>query len=153
MTDESPLSRRTAQPRVENEQQRPPTPAQSASDPSSDGPVPLTEPREGTPEPVTTPEGLADVVARFAAGAGPVALDAERASGYRYSQRAYLVQLRRSGAGTALIDPIPLADLSTLDEAIADAEWVHKVRDGWFSDLRPFVRADVRSPDRHSGSR
>ncbi len=34
------------------------------------------------------------------------------------------MQLRRSGAGTALIDPIPLADLSTLDEAIADAEWV-----------------------------
>ena len=28
---------------------------------------------------------------------------------------------------------------------IADAEWVHKVRDGRFSDLRPFVRADVRS--------
>ena len=68
--------------------------------------------------------GLADVVARFAAGTGPVAVDAERASGYRYSQRAYLVQLRRAGAGTALIDPMPLADLSTLDEAIADAEWV-----------------------------
>jgi 2,4-dienoyl-CoA reductase-like NADH-dependent reductase (Old Yellow Enzyme family) len=28
---------------------------------------------------------------------------------------------------------------------IADAEWVHKVRDGRFSDLCPFVRADVRS--------
>ena len=27
-------------------------------------------------------------------GRGPVAIDAERASGYRYSQRAYLVQLR-----------------------------------------------------------
>ncbi|MGA3563679.1 ribonuclease D [Melissospora conviva] len=124
MTDESPLSRRTAQARVGDEPQRPPTSAPSASEPAPDGPLPLTEPREGTPEPVTTPDRLADVVARFAAGAGPVALDAERASGYRYSQRAYLVQLRRSGAGTALIDPIPLADLSTLDEAIADAEWV-----------------------------
>ncbi|NUT35469.1 MAG: ribonuclease D, partial [Hamadaea sp.] len=41
-----------------------------------------------------------------------------------YSQRAYLVQLRRRGAGTALIDPIPLGDLSALDEALVGAEWV-----------------------------
>lgn len=53
-----------------------------------------------------------------------MAIDAERASGYRYSQRAYLVQLRRAGAGTVLIDPLPLGDLSALDAAIADAEWV-----------------------------
>ena len=37
-----------------------------------------------------------------------MALDAERASGYRYGQRAYLVQLRREGSGTWLIDPIAL---------------------------------------------
>ena len=49
----------------------------------------------------------------FAAGSGPVAVDAERASGFTYSQRAYLVQLRRAGAGTALVDPVPLGgDLS-----------------------------------------
>ena len=53
-----------------------------------------------------------------------MAVDAERASGYRYSQRAYLVQLRRAGAGTFLIDPIELPDLSSLDEALADAEWI-----------------------------
>jgi ribonuclease D len=64
------------------------------------------------------------VIERFAAGDGPVAVDAERASGYRYSQRAYLVQLRRKGAGTALIDPIACPDLSVLSDAIADAEWV-----------------------------
>ncbi|WP_456598863.1 HRDC domain-containing protein [Blastococcus sp. SYSU DS0616] len=58
------------------------------------------------------------------AGRGPVAVDAERASGYRYGQRAYLVQLRRDGSGTGLLDPIPLPDLSVLQEAIADAEWV-----------------------------
>ena len=46
------------------------------------------------------------MVARVAAGTGPIALDAERASGYRYSPRAYLIQLRREGSGTALIDPI-----------------------------------------------
>jgi len=58
------------------------------------------------------------------AGTGPVAVDAERASGYRYGQRAYLVQLRRNGSGTGLIDPVPLPDLSVLQDAIADQEWV-----------------------------
>jgi ribonuclease D len=84
----------------------------------------LREPADGVPEPLTTPEQLADLVARMAAASGPVAVDAERASGYRYSQRAYLVQLRRDSAGTALIDPIALPDLSTLNDALAGAEWI-----------------------------
>jgi ribonuclease D len=84
----------------------------------------LTEPREGTPEPVTRPAELARVAARFAAGTGPVAVDAERASGYRYTHRAYLVQLRRKAAGTTLIDPLPFDDLGTLADAIIEAEWV-----------------------------
>ncbi len=86
--------------------------------------MPLIAPREGVPAPVEAADELADVAARFGAGTGPVAIDAERASGYRYTQRAYLVQLRRTGAGTALVDPLPLDDLRVLDEAIADAEWV-----------------------------
>ncbi|MDP9819496.1 ribonuclease D [Spirilliplanes yamanashiensis] len=94
------------------------------SAPAAGGPVPLLAPREGVPAPVETPEALAEVVAAFGAGTGAVAIDAERASGYRYTQRAYLVQLRRAGAGTVLIDPLPLDNLRTLDEAIADAEWV-----------------------------
>jgi ribonuclease D len=84
----------------------------------------LTAPAEGTPAPAVTAAQLREVVTRFAAGTGPVAVDAERASGFRYSQRAYLVQLRRNGSGTALIDPVPLGDLSTLNEVLADAEWV-----------------------------
>ena len=76
------------------------------------------------PPVVDSPEALAEVIARFAEGTGPVAVDAERASGYRYTQRAYLVQLRRGGAGTALIDPIACPDLSGLSAAIAEAEWV-----------------------------
>jgi ribonuclease D len=67
---------------------------------------------------------LAELVARIRDGAGPVAVDAERASGYRYSQRAYLVQLRRSGLGTVLIDPIEVPALGSLGEAIGDAEWI-----------------------------
>jgi ribonuclease D len=84
----------------------------------------LREPRDGTPEPVTDPAGLADAVAALAAGSGPVAVDAERASGYRYSQRAYLVQLRRAGSGTFLIDPIALPDLTSVNAVIGDAEWI-----------------------------
>ena len=57
---------------------------------------------------VADPAALARTAEVLAEGDGPVAVDAERASGFRYSQRAYLVQLRREGAGTALVDPIPL---------------------------------------------
>ena len=39
-------------------------------------------------------------------GTGPFAVDAERASGFRYSNRAYLIQIRRAGSGTVLIDPV-----------------------------------------------
>ena len=86
--------------------------------------VPLLEPRGGIPPVVADQSALDEVIMRFANGSGPVAVDAERASGYRYSQRAYLVQLRRSGAGTALIDPIACADLKPLSDVLADAEWV-----------------------------
>ncbi len=34
------------------------------------------------------------------------------------------MQLRRAGAGTGLVDPVPLGDLSVVQEAIADVEWV-----------------------------
>ena len=87
-------------------------------------PTDLLAPREGTPQPLTTQDELDRLCVRMAAGTGPVAIDAERASGYRYSQRAYLVQLRRTGSGTALVDPTGLPDLSALGEVLADAEWV-----------------------------
>ncbi|MEH0417696.1 ribonuclease D [Streptomyces sp. B21-083] len=87
-------------------------------------PVPLLDPRDGIPPVVTDEHSLAEVIAAFAAGSGPVAVDAERASGYRYGQRAYLVQLRREGAGTALIDPVACPDLSGLGEALGGVEWV-----------------------------
>jgi ribonuclease D len=100
--------------------------AASADDAPDSGPAatPLLEPREGTPLPVDTPAALAEIAELFAAGVGAVAIDAERASGYRYGQRAYLVQLRRAGAGTALIDPLPFDDLGAIDTAVAGAEWV-----------------------------
>jgi ribonuclease D len=87
-------------------------------------PAPLLELRDGLPAVVETAEALAATVAAFASGTGPVAIDAERASGYRYSARAYLVQLRREGAGTALVDPIEFDTLAPLDEALAGVEWI-----------------------------
>ena len=97
--------------------------AEPAEAPASTA-VPLTEPRDGVPPVVETEEALANVIAAVRAGTGPVAMDAERASGYRYGQRAYLVQLRREGSGTHLIDPIALPDLSGLNDAIGAAEWI-----------------------------
>lgn len=87
-------------------------------------PIPLLEPREGIPPVVASDDALAGVIAAFAAGSGPVAVDAERASGYRYGQRAYLVQLRRDGAGSALVDPVGCPDLSGLGEALRGTEWI-----------------------------
>jgi ribonuclease D len=89
------------------------------------GPVtPLLAPREGVPPVTESSAQLAEVVARFAAGSGPIAIDAERASGYRYSQRAYLVQLRRADAGSALIDPVACPDLSLLSKVLQGDPWV-----------------------------
>ncbi|MEU0672930.1 ribonuclease D [Streptomyces sp. NPDC006172] len=91
---------------------------------ASGAPTPLLEPREGIPEVIADEASLAEMIAALAAGSGPLAVDAERASGYRYGQRAYLVQLRRQGAGTALIDPVACPDLSALGEALSGVEWV-----------------------------
>lgn len=60
----------------------------------------------------------------LAAGTGPVAVDVERASGFRYSQRAYLVQVFRRDAGVFLFDPPAIGDFAPLQEAIGDVEWV-----------------------------
>ncbi len=87
-------------------------------------PAPLLELRDGLPDVVETEAALARVCADFAAGTGPVAIDAERASGYRYSARAYLIQLRREGSGTALIDPIAFESMAPLQEALGETEWI-----------------------------
>lgn len=87
--------------------------------------VPLLVPSDPIVAPVTRTGDLLDWVRRLATGpADPVAIDAERASGFRYGSRAYLVQLRRRDAGTALLDPIALGDLQVLDQPLARSEWV-----------------------------
>jgi len=102
----------------------PQAPEPPAAAPEETQAVPLLEPRDGLPPLITTSDALDDAVRRLGAGHGPVAVDAERASGFRYGHRAFLVQLRRRGAGTVLIDPVACPDLSGLDEVLADAEAV-----------------------------
>jgi ribonuclease D len=91
-----------------------------------EGPPPrlLEFPADGVPDVVADEAAYLRAIEALSNGTGPVAVDAERASGYRYGQRAYLVQLRRAGAGTWLIDPVGCPDLHELSAAIEDAEWV-----------------------------
>ena len=86
--------------------------------------TPLVEPREGLPPVITSSVELQEAAKALRAGHGPVALDAERASGHRYGQRAYLIQIRRAGSGTFLIDPVAQPDLALIDDALAGVEWV-----------------------------
>lgn len=84
--------------------------------------TPLDVPRDGLPE--ITHADIAEAVAKLQAGTGAFAVDTERAMGIRYSNRAYLVQVRRPGAGTFLIDPIGIEDkLSGLQEVMQE-EWI-----------------------------
>ena len=93
--------------------------------------VPLLTPAAGTPALIDTEAEFESAIAELAAGSGPFAVDAERASGFRYSARAYLIQIKRNGGGLHLIDPIPfgpghvlmktLNDLLNTDEVILHA--------------------------------
>lgn len=97
----------------------------TVSSESDGGDLPLiTEPAAGVPEVIQTPRGLDRAAAALAAGSGPVAVDAERASGFRYGQRAFLIQLKREGAGIWLIDPVPFDTLAPVQEALQGTEWI-----------------------------
>jgi len=69
--------------------------------------IPLLQPSAGTPEIIATEEAFKQALEQLAQGSGPFAVDAERASGFRYSARAYLIQIKRTDGGLHLIDPIP----------------------------------------------
>lgn len=92
---------------------------------AASAPILLREPADGTPPVLTEPAELARACDQLAAGTGAVAVDTERASGYRYWPKAYLVQLRREGAGTMLVDPIALdGALEPLQRVLNDLDWV-----------------------------
>ena len=88
----------------------------------------LKEPREGVPEVIDTLEAYKDYCSLLAAGTGPLAADAERASGFRYSHEDWLIQFKRKGAGIGLLDPVALKKLGVdwheFNAAVGDAPWI-----------------------------
>jgi len=71
--------------------------------------TPLLQPADGTPQVIDTETAFKESLATLSQGSGPFAVDAERASGFRYSARAYLIQIKRKDGGLHLIDPIPFS--------------------------------------------
>ena len=72
--------------------------ATAAVEPAEAESTPLLAPAEGVPEVCVTAGEISSAAISLAKGSGPFAIDAERASGFRYSNRAYLVQIRREGS-------------------------------------------------------
>lgn len=88
---------------------------------------PLLAPIGGVPALIETSEDLGEVFSQLKSGSGPIAIDAERASGYKYSARAYLIQIKRRGGGLHLIDPIAVGTSpywAEMSEAFSDQEWI-----------------------------
>ncbi len=121
---------------------------ESGPGPEGPAPVPLARPAEGVPDVSITADEIARAADQLARGSGPFAVDAERASGFRYSNRAYLIQIRRHGAGTVLIDPVhhggsPLDALRPVAEVLADDEWILHAAD---QDLPCLAEVGLRPP-------
>ena len=97
-----------------------------SADPASDHPPrPLSTPRDGVPDVTDRVQTLLQwCEAAEHAPHEPVAVDAERASSFRYSSRAYLVQLRTEAAGTLLLDPLAFTLPGRLASVLSDREWV-----------------------------
>ncbi|OBB63684.1 ribonuclease D [Mycobacterium sp. 852014-50255_SCH5639931] len=101
----------------------------TAPDDTEPAPTPLLHPAEGIPDLSVTARQIQEAAELLDRGRGPFAVDAERASGFRYSNRAYLIQIRRAGAGTVLIDPVshgadPLEALRPVAEVLSEDEWI-----------------------------
>jgi ribonuclease D len=110
--------------------------------------VPLLCPGDGMPPLAATTDEIARAAESLASGTGPFAVDAERASGFRYSNRAYLIQIRRAGAGTVLIDPVnhggsPIDTLRPVAEVLAEDEWILHAAD---QDLPCLAEVGLRPP-------
>jgi ribonuclease D len=110
--------------------------------------APLLHPADGLPKLSASGEQIAAAAELLAVGHGPFAVDAERASGFRYHNRAYLIQVRRADAGTVLVDPVshggdPLSVLRPVAEVLAGDEWILHAAD---QDLLCLAEVGMRPP-------
>ena len=92
----------------------------SETTPDTPAAVPLLTPSDGVPDVVDTEEKFISALKSLESGTGPFAVDAERASGYKYSARAYLIQIKRTSGGLHLIDPIPFGPVHALFSQLND---------------------------------
>ncbi|MCT1557222.1 HRDC domain-containing protein [Helcobacillus massiliensis] len=83
----------------------------------------VREPAGGTPELTTTIQQLLAWCDRVAAEED-LAVDVERASSYRYSAKAYLIQVRSESAGTVLVDPLAMRLPRSFVELMNSRTWV-----------------------------
>jgi ribonuclease D len=72
---------------------------------------------------VDSETSLSELVAALD-GVQQVAIDAERASGFRYSQRAYLIQIAVRDLGIWLVDPVADLDLTDLIAPLNSKTWL-----------------------------
>ena len=89
--------------------------------------TPLLAPKAGLPKLIENESDFERALEDIASGFGPIALDAERASGFKYSARAYLIQINRRDGGLHLIDPISIGETklwSQFNSAFHDEEWI-----------------------------
>ncbi len=77
---------------------------------------------------IDSPEALAGAIDSLSNATGPFAVDAERASGFRYGQSAYLVQIARIDSDIFLIDPVSVrgsdSPFAALADLLATAPWI-----------------------------
>ncbi|WP_425556918.1 HRDC domain-containing protein [Frondihabitans cladoniiphilus] len=115
--------------------------------------VPSADDLHGAVSVIDTREEYLEAVESLRQGHGPVAVDAERASGYRYSQRAYLIQVFRRGSGVFLFDPPAIGSMSELNEAIRDEEWIFHAASQDLACLREVGLDPTRIFDTELGAR
>ncbi|OBI53620.1 ribonuclease D [Mycobacterium sp. E787] len=123
-------------------------PDDTAPDDAAPEPCPLLQPSDGVPDLAVSVHEIEAAARLLDRGRGPFAVDAERASGFRYSNRAYLIQIRRAGAGTVLIDPVshgadPVTALRPVAEVLGSDEWILHSAD---QDLPCLAEVGMRPP-------
>jgi len=106
---------------------------------------------------VTSAEQFANAIEELSQGSGALAVDAERASGYRYFANAYLFQFYRRGSRIFLVDPTTLRDEKALirqfNQRLGGDEWIIHASTQDLPCIREFGFSPERLFDTELGAR